>query len=148
MNDQSRDRLMTNPTASVEIVTRSERRRFGADEKLAIIRETLAPGASVGAVARRHGISPNLLYTWRKRTLSGAMAGFVPVAVSDERPVLSVGEHEAEASGIAVASGTSRRADGSELIEVALPNGWRVRIGNAAEAGALRRVFSALAALS
>ena len=35
-------------------------------EKLAIVRESLAPGASAARVARRHEVSPNVLYYWRK----------------------------------------------------------------------------------
>lgn len=35
-------------------------------EKLAIVRESLAPGASAARVARRHQVSPNVLYYWRK----------------------------------------------------------------------------------
>jgi transposase-like protein len=35
-------------------------------EKLAIVRESMAPGASAARVARRHQVSPNVLYYWRK----------------------------------------------------------------------------------
>ncbi|MCW0134248.1 transposase, partial [Burkholderia pseudomallei] len=41
---------------SIEILTEPERRRRRtAQEKIAIVQETLEPGASVSAVARRHG---------------------------------------------------------------------------------------------
>ena len=46
---------------TIEVVTRAERRRFSATEKLEIVRETLVPGASVGMVAQRHGLSTGLL---------------------------------------------------------------------------------------
>jgi transposase-like protein len=35
-------------------------------EKLAIVRESMATGASAAAVARRHQVSANVLYYWRK----------------------------------------------------------------------------------
>ena len=35
-------------------------------EKLAIVRESLSPGASAAQVARKHHISANVLYYWRK----------------------------------------------------------------------------------
>ena len=35
-------------------------------EKLAIVRESMAPGATVAQVARRHGVSTNVLHYWRK----------------------------------------------------------------------------------
>ncbi len=139
---------MTSPTAVVEIVTRAERRRFSTDEKLAIVRETLAPGASVSAVARRHGLAPALLHSWRKRALTGAMAGFVPVAVVDEPyTALPAAEPTEERPRVAMASVKRNGTDAPSLIEIALPNGWRVRIGTDADAAALGRVFSALSAL-
>ena len=69
--------------AKVEIVTRAQRRRWSGEEKLRIVRETLEAGSSVSLVARRHGLAPNLLYTWRRRALTGALAGLVPVEVAE-----------------------------------------------------------------
>lgn len=42
------------------------RRRFSLDEKKKIVAESLAPGASASAIARRHDIAPSLLYVWKK----------------------------------------------------------------------------------
>lgn len=42
------------------------RRRFSSDEKKMIVAESLTPGASASAVARRHDIAPSLLYVWKK----------------------------------------------------------------------------------
>ncbi len=36
------------------------RRRWSGDERARILEETLAPGAVVSAVARRHGLTPQL----------------------------------------------------------------------------------------
>lgn len=41
-------------------------RRFTLSEKIAIVRESLAPGVTASYVARRHGIALNVLYYWRK----------------------------------------------------------------------------------
>jgi transposase-like protein len=41
-------------------------RRFTLSEKIAIVRESMAPGVSASFVARRHGIAVNVLYYWRK----------------------------------------------------------------------------------
>lgn len=41
-------------------------RRFTLSEKLAIVRESMAPGVTASYVARRHGIALNVLYYWRK----------------------------------------------------------------------------------
>ena len=57
----------------VEVTVRPERRRrWNAEEKFGIVRETLAPGAIVTEVARRHGIGTGLLYSWRKGALEWA----------------------------------------------------------------------------
>ena len=39
------------------------RRRWSRDEKARIVEETLAPGAVVSEVARRHGVAQRLLFT-------------------------------------------------------------------------------------
>jgi len=43
------------------------RRRWSRDDKMRIIEETLAPGAVVTEIARRHGIATSLVFTWRRR---------------------------------------------------------------------------------
>ena len=69
----------------VEVRIRSERRRkWSPEEKLAVVRETLASGAVVQVIAHRHGIGTGLLYTWRKQMLRAAMTGFAAVEVRPE----------------------------------------------------------------
>lgn len=52
----------------VEIITGCERRRrYAAEEKVRLVEETTQPGMTVFAVARLHGISPSLLFGWRRR---------------------------------------------------------------------------------
>ncbi len=46
--------------------TPRSQRRFTLSEKLAIVRESLAPGVTASYVARRHGLALNVLYYWRK----------------------------------------------------------------------------------
>jgi transposase len=41
------------------------RRRWTREAKLRIIEETLRPGANVAEVARRYGLVPQQLYSWR-----------------------------------------------------------------------------------
>ncbi len=57
------------------------RRRWGREEKLRIVRESLAPDAVVTEVARRYEISTGLLYTWRRPALAGLLGGFMTVRV-------------------------------------------------------------------
>lgn len=44
------------------------RRRWPASEKARIIAESFVPGASVGAVATRHGVTASTLNQWRRQT--------------------------------------------------------------------------------
>jgi hypothetical protein len=44
-----------------------ERRRWSRLEKRAIVAECLAPGTSVSAVARRHGVAAAQLFAWRRQ---------------------------------------------------------------------------------
>ena len=47
------------------------RRRYSVDQKLAVLAEAAQPGMSISYVARRHGISPSLLFGWRRRMTEG-----------------------------------------------------------------------------
>lgn len=49
------------------------RRRWTHEEKKAIVAETEGPSASISGVARKYGIAPRLLFSWR-RQLSEEMA--------------------------------------------------------------------------
>jgi transposase len=60
---------------NVEILTEPERRRRrSAQEKLAIVQEAFEPGATVSAVARRHGLNANQVFAWRKQYEEGSLA--------------------------------------------------------------------------
>src|SRR3981189_1233910 len=73
--------------ATVTVLSGPERRRRWASSATArFVEESLAPGAAGTAVARRHGVHPNLLHHWRrqaKRALEGGQGlKFLPVAVT------------------------------------------------------------------
>ncbi len=50
------------------------RRRWSDEQRLRILTEAFAPGASPTEVARRHDVSTGQLYTWRKKLSVGAVA--------------------------------------------------------------------------
>ncbi|HWX48202.1 MAG TPA: transposase [Roseomonas sp.] len=68
-------------------VRTERRRRSSSEDKLRIVRETLAPGAVVKIVAERYGVSTGLLFTWRKEMLATVASGFVPVEMAPAEPL-------------------------------------------------------------
>lgn len=59
---------ITEPVRRLEVFTGAGRRRTWRDEdKARIVAEIATSGDSVCAVARRHGLSPQQLFGWRRR---------------------------------------------------------------------------------
>jgi transposase len=52
----------------------NEAERFTTAQKLAVVAETFEPGASISYVARRHGLSPSLVFRWRRLMSEGGKA--------------------------------------------------------------------------
>lgn len=76
---------MPNDPTRIEIITsRERRRRYGAEQKLALVQETMQPGSTVSAVARQHGVSPSLLFKWRQLMSQGGQ-----VAVKADEDVVA-----------------------------------------------------------
>jgi len=127
----------------LEVFTGAGRRRnWPADEKAAIVAESYAPGRTVCGVARRHGLTPAQLFTWRRLVRRSrrpqAPALFVPAVVEP-----SPGPPLPPAS-------QSRRARRPGLgmgIEVEM-DGIVVRIGSGASPQAIAAVICALKAAS
>ena len=112
------------------------RRRWSRDDKMRIIEETLAPGAVVTEIARRHGIATSLVFTWRRRArLATASAGarLVPVQVATAESVQSIE---------APAAIPARKRRG--VIEIELGDGKRVSVDENVDAEALGRVLDVL----
>src|SRR6201995_1169497 len=86
-------------TGRLEVITETGRRRwFSKDDKARIVEETLVPGAVVSEIARRHGLTPQQVFTWRRqaRRLPTPMADdppFAPAVVDAMTPVAVAG-HE------------------------------------------------------
>ena len=128
-------------TGRVEVITGAERRRrWSSADKLRLVMATREPGATVASVAREHGVSESLLYAWRGRLPSSAMAspgataagGFVPITVVDDRPVATVGP------------GGGCGPVPPATIEIELPNGCRLRVHERVAASTLRKVIAVL----
>lgn len=126
---------MSNGTVEV-LGARDRRRRWNLEEKLRIVAESHEPGSSVRAVAARHDVYPSLLHNWRRQMRDGRLTAspapnFLPVRVAEAAPAQAVPRlvpHQA----------------GAEGIEIELPDGCRLRVGNGVNAATLRRVIAVL----
>ena len=95
----------------LEVITGVGGRRLWSSEmKARIVAETLAPEAKVSAVARRFGLRPQQIFTWRREarrsvrqsTTPEAMA-FTPVIVDPPIATQSSAPHEEPRSAVAPA---------------------------------------------
>lgn len=118
----------------VEVITSVQRRRrWSAADKQSLVAESAKPGRTVSEVARRHGIAPQQLFTWRRQLLAAATGGedggFLAVEVVDSVPALT---------------GPSGLSGDGGRIEIVLPTGVVIRVGPDVAAEPLRRVLMAL----
>ena len=136
------------------------RRTRSLDERKRIVEEALAPGVSVAAVARRHGLNANLVFKWIRRSREGwrdrrgAPAKEKPVVVPPPQrngpafvPVklLEWDTPSAPPSDVMVKPARqTRRGARRGAMEISLPNGAKVSLDAEVDAEALRRVLSAL----
>ncbi|MDQ2804448.1 MAG: transposase [Pseudomonadota bacterium] len=127
----------------MEIITGVERRRrWRVEDKLQIVAETEQPDACFAEIARRHEISRGLLWNWRSQLRRGKLiqrsaAGFLPVQVV----------HESVAPDLPPRSliRSVKPSGGSDgKIEITLPDGSHLQVGNDVSLAALRRVMTAL----
>ena len=65
----------------------TKRRQYSEALKRQMVAETLAPGASVSVVARRHDVNSNQLFRWRRQLLPKAVVeggAMVPVEIAPD----------------------------------------------------------------
>src|SRR6478735_9088688 len=85
---------MSDEFSKVEVITGvARRRRFSTEQKLAIVAETMRPGQSISYVARQHGLSPSLIFRWRRLMSDGGKE-----AVSADDAVVAAASKSACAS--------------------------------------------------
>jgi transposase len=115
---------------------RRRRRVWSVDDKRRIVAETLAPGASVSVVARRHDLNANMLFTWRRAVEAGAL----PVA-DDKVMFVPATITAAPATTISPPSPSPVTVG---RMEIGLASGDRIIVGIDVDAAALSRVVKVL----
>jgi transposase len=111
----------------VEIFRGQARRRWSDEEKRRLVAETLMPGATVHAVAQRHGVNKSQLFTWRKRFRTQLD---LPAPAAGVLPAFAAVEVAAVRASLEELGGAEPRPDSVPpgVIEIELPHGRRVRI--------------------
>jgi transposase len=122
---------MDSHTYSVEklaIVETGRRRRWSDEEKLRIVTESLAGPRLASATARRHGISPGQLFTWRR-----------DLRVQSERPAIEAPQM------VRICVDDTPKASGSpSLVEIILPSGVRLVVAPDIDPAALKRIVNVM----
>jgi transposase len=132
------------PARRFDVFTGAGRRRaWTVEQKAQILAESYESGDKVSAVARRHGLTPQQLFAWRREArrrarrqaskgdVSGAV--FAPVIVAPALP-------SAEAPSIA-----PHRADAPAMIEIVIAAAT-VRVGLGTDVATLTRELRAVKA--
>ena len=125
----------------VEIFRGQPRRRWSEEDKRRLVAETLMPGETVRAVARRHGVNTSQLFTWRKRFPQLDVA-----AATAPAPLFATVEiaPPGEASGVGAAASEVKATAPGGVIEIELPRGGRVRISGSVEPALVTSALRAL----
>lgn len=83
----------------VTVFSGAQRRRRGSlDEKLALVEASMAPGSSIGEVARAADVDVSLIYKWRRMLVGVAperprsSPQFAEVAIRPEQPAAPVAD--------------------------------------------------------
>src|ERR1700761_7384766 len=93
------------------------RRRWTSAEKARIVEASLAPGASVAEVARRHDVHPNLLHLWRRQARNLTLVRTDDAAAG-----------EVQFAAVAVTPQERGSVVPSSVIEIEFTDGIRLRI--------------------
>jgi transposase len=109
---------------------RRRHRSWPESLKREIVAAALLPGSSVSRVARRYDVNANQVFAWRRRYRDGA----AEPAELRLLPVTVTPDHQRGRAP----------AGASELIEIVLAGGYRVRVGEGVQAATLRRVLDVL----
>jgi transposase len=118
------------------------------EDKRRIVEEAMAPGASVAAVARKHGVNANLLFGWRRLHKRGLLeqcrepAALLPVKVLT--PTVLPDRKSRPRRAVKMVTRTAASAVAAGHIEIQLPGDVRVRVHGRVDVDALSAVLAAL----
>ena len=108
------------PVRRIEIFTGTgRRRRWTPEQKARIVAETYGSGESVSAVARRHGLTAQQLFAWRRNEqrpqADASRMAFAPVVLETSRPDAGAAADASPVIEIVIGAATVRIPAGTQL---------------------------------
>jgi len=129
--------LKSEPVRRVEVFTGTgRRRRWSREQKAQIIAESYAGDEPVSAVARRHGLTAQQLFAWRRHARGDTGVAFASVMVDD-----------GQAPRAALQRPSATAAWQQAVIEIEIA-GTTVRVPPGADVGTLLAVLCTVKAVS
>lgn len=119
-----------------------KRRDWPPEVKVSIVAESYSGAETISAVARRHGMIPSQLFTWRRQLRKQMEAQGMALPVALDRPPLFV---PAVVEPPAAKSAERRRRSSPGVVELVI-DGVAVKIGRGADERLIRVVIDALKA--
>jgi transposase len=133
------------PVRRFEVFTGSGRRREWSDElKAQIVAESYEPGVTVCSVARRHGLTSQQLFTWRR--LARKRLDVLPDVAPMFAPAVVVPQDIPSPKKVRRAR-SPRKAHGDAVIELEI-GGATIRIVSGVDAATIAAVIQAMKASS
>jgi transposase len=133
----------------IEVLTGPERRRqWSTEDKERIVAESYSGADSVSRIARRHGLLPQQLFTWRREAgRSATPPAFAAVAIAPvtqtearQPAVIARAKHRG--------SGSAKRKMASEVAVEITAGGITVRVRRGADSSMVGAIVRALQAAS
>lgn len=127
INVELRDSSSTSSGTSAKTEIIAPRRRWSAQQKMELVKETYLPGKNVSIVAREHGVSPSLLFKWRALDRSGSLA-----SISDNAEAVPASKYAEALDEIKrlqqlLGKATQKNAILEEFVEICKTKKWLAR---------------------
>jgi transposase len=127
----------SSPIALARSGSAKTRRYYRREEKLRIVEESFAPGASVSVVARKHDVNANIVFAWRRQFKRGQLAARSRRSEPALLPIL-IGADAKDAGENQVPTSSAGH------IEIHLADGRWIHVSGLVESNTLRTVLAEL----
>ena len=135
----------------IEVLSGPERRRqWSADDKERIVSESYSGVDKVSRIARRHGLSPQQLFTWRREARQASLSpAFAAVALAPQEARPPVAQPTTVPATSAIARSSRRKKIGTAMTMMEIEaGGIKVRVLRGADSTTVAAIVRALKATS